>query len=229
MPKAQKRDPPWLILHRAGEDATRLRAGLASAADFVEIDVWSEDGRAACRHDPLLIAGWPYLTRRYGLPWPRLRRLWLDEVEAAGRVFLDFKDPRPAVVDEAVGGLRRSGSLAGAIASTPMWSLLDHLAELAPTVGRFYSIGRGATGSAAWERYRERMGTEAAGWGVSIHQASADAERLAALRGAGLRAICYTVNDEARGVELVEQGAGGLTSDRLDLISRWRDRWGSRE
>ena len=179
----------------------------------------------ALRHDPLLIPGFPWLTRRRVLPLPRLRRFWLDGVGLEGRVFLDLKDARPELVDRCVAALRSAGALSGAGASTPIWAQLDYLARLAPEIDRFYSIGRGAAGAAAWRRYEERVEAGRAGAGVSMHWQSATPERLGMLRDDGLRAICYTVNDFDGGVALVEAGAGGLTTDRLELVERWRRRW----
>ncbi|PZC42678.1 MAG: hypothetical protein DK306_002270 [Chloroflexi bacterium] len=150
---------PWLILHRASDSAAALGRGRAAAADYLELDVWLEGSRVALRHDPLLIPGFPWLTRRRVLPLPRLRRFWLDGVGLEGRVFLDLKYARPELVDRCVSALRSAGGLADATASTPIWAQLDYLARLAPEIDRFYSIGRGDAGTAAWRRYEERVET----------------------------------------------------------------------
>lgn len=216
---------PWLILHRASANRSRLRRGQASPADYLELDVRTEAGRVALRHDRLLFARLPFLTVRHGLPRPRLRRLWLEDAPLDGGVFLDFKDSGAALVDRCVATLRVGGRLQGAIASTPAWEQLDYLARQAPEIGRYYSIGRGADASDAWHRYEERIAADRAGDGVSIHRESALPKRLADLRDRRLRAICYPVNDYEAGVALIEAGAGGLTTDRIDLIERWRARW----
>jgi glycerophosphoryl diester phosphodiesterase len=215
-------DGPWLILHRASASAARFDRGLASEADRLEMDVWLENDRAVCRHDPLFRPAWWFLTNWHGWPRPRLRRLWLDALPAPGRTFLDFKDPHQQSVAATLAALRSTGSLEGASASTPIWGHLDRLADLAPEVGRFYSIGRGERGARAWDAYRARVADSRGGHGVSIHHQTATAERLAQIQNWGLRAICYTVNDFDQGVALLDLGAGGLTSDRLDLIARWR-------
>ncbi|HJN91812.1 MAG TPA: hypothetical protein QGF05_03660 [Dehalococcoidia bacterium] len=181
-----------------------------------------EGERAVCRHDPLFRSSWGLLTRWHGWPRPRLRRLWLDTFKAPGRVFLDLKDPRRESIDAVIAALQATGSLDGASASTPIWEHLDLLGSRAPGIGRFYSIGRGARGQAAWEEYGARMRDSRGGQGVSIQHETATDERLAELQDWGLRAICYTVNDFDQGVALMNRGAGGLTSDRLDLIARWR-------
>ncbi len=111
------------------------------------------------------------------------------------------------------------------MASTPIWELLDRLEAIAPDVGRFYSVGRGATGERQWQAYVERVAGGRAGTGTSIHHATAIPDRRALLQENGLRGICYTINDFDQGVALVEQGARGLTTDRLDLIGRWRQHW----
>lgn len=45
-----------------------------------------------------------------------------------------------------------------------------------------------------------------------------DAERLAAARAAGLRTLCYTVNDGARAQQLLAWGIDGIVTDRVDLF-----------
>lgn len=223
---------PWLILHRAGNSRGAWQRALASPADYLEIDVWlqgarPQEYRAASRHDPLIHHGLPFLTQRHRLPRLRLpwRALWLDEARAPGGIFLDVKDPRPGTIPAIVRALSASGSRPGAMASTPIWPQLDMLAALAPDVGRFYTVRRRPGGEASWTAYLRRADEGRGGAGVSLHQRLATAERLRSLRDRGLRAICYTVNDYEAGLRLLELGAGGLTSDRADLIQRWRDRW----
>jgi glycerophosphoryl diester phosphodiesterase len=113
-----------------------------------------------------------------------------------------------------------------------MWSQLDALAEQAPDIDRFYSVGttdgvepelRGG----AWSAYQRRADAGRGGAGVSLHRHLATPERLRSLHDRGLRAICYTVNDLETGTRLLDLDAGGLTSDRADLIQRWQDRWAS--
>lgn len=220
---------PWLILHRASKSPEHFRRALASAADYLELDVWLEDDRVVLRHDPLLRRGWPWLTRRHIVPVPRVRRFWLDQVRVPGRAFLDLKEARPELVERCLATLASIESIEGAMASTPIWELLDHLETLAPNIGRFYSIGRGESGELGWSAYIKRIGAGRAGAGTSIHYETASVGRLALLNEHGLRAICYTVNDFNQGVALVEQGAGGLTSDDFDLIARWRARWPRRD
>lgn len=223
---------PWLIVHRGGENRRRLKAALGSTADYVEIDVWADGGRVEARHDALLHRRVPFIVQRHRLPLLHVPggwfgpwgRVWLDEVRAPERLFLDIKDPAPGAVDRIVAALRQSGSLAGATASSLLWEQLDRLAEAG--IWPFYTIApsRHGGGDRSWAAYERRCAEGRGGDGVSLHRRLATAERLAWLRSEGLRALCYTVNDFEEGVGLLEQGAGGLISDRLDLIARWRDR-----
>ena len=213
----------WLIVHRAGRSRRRLRAALASPADYLEVDVWANGGRAESRHDPLLHSRLPFLTQSHWLPRLRLRRLWLEEVRAPGRLFLDLKDPRAEAVERTVAALRAGGSLEGARVSTHLWEQLDRLASLAPGVPRYYTVRRERSDpEALWRAYERRLAAGRGGDGVSIDHRLATPARLAQLRAAGLRTICFTVNGYERGRQLLAAGAGGLTSDRLDLIARWR-------
>ena len=46
-----------------------------------------------------------------------------------------------------------------------------------------------------------------------------DAERVAAAQAAGLRTLCYTVNDETEAQRLLDLGLDGLITDRVDLFA----------
>ena len=224
---------PWFVLHRASQSRSELARALASEADLLELDIWAEGGRIALRHDPLYWRALAGLTRRHRIiPWRRRKRFWLDQALDAGlpltRIMLDIKDPEPGVVNLLVDALGAQDDGQGLVASTPHWAQLDRLADRLPATTLLYSIGRGQRGAESWTRYRDRIETGRAGGGVSIHHEVATPQRLALLRDHGLRAVCYTVNDLQRGVDLLQAGARGLTSDRSDLIAAWRDRWGSR-
>ena len=226
---------PWLVWHRAGDNQASWRRALASSADYLEIDVWLQGRRIASHHDPLLHRRLPFLTQQHRLPRLRLpgRGLWLDDADARGRVFLDIKDPRPEALPALLRALDAGGSRDGAVASTPHWAQLDRLVRLAPDIGRFYTLPRPpwqpwrrtAGDPLAWTAYQRRMADRRAGAGVSLHRDLATPERLGILQAAGLRAICYPINDFQEGRRLLRWGAGGLTSDRAGLIQRWRDQW----
>ena len=226
---------PWLVWHRAGDNQASWRRALASSADYLEIDVWLQGRRIASHHEPLLHRRLPFLTQRHRLPRLRLpgRGLWLDDVDARGRVFLDIKDPRPEALPALLRALDAGGGRAGAVASTPHWAQLDRLARLAPGIGRFYTLPRppGSPGdaprgtrppgppiSAAWRRsVRERACRCIA---TSPRRSdSASCTRL----GCGRSVTRSMTSREGR--RLLRWGAGGLTSDRAGLIQRWRDQW----
>ena len=223
----------WFVLHRASESRIELSRALNSEADFLELDVWAEDGRGALRHDRLFWRGASGVTQRHRVvPWLRGERFWLEQAIEMGlpidRIFLDIKDCDPLTVDLLVGALGATDGARGLVASTQHWAQLDRLRERLPATTLLYSIGKGGRGAEAWTAYRERMRAGRAGAGVSIHHETATARHLALLREHGLRAVCYTVNDLQRGLDLLEAGASGLTSDRSDLIAAWRDQSGSR-
>ena len=181
------RPQPWLIMHRAAESRRRLAAALQSGAlrsgaDFVEVDL-RLGARVECRHDALVVPWLPLLTQRHLLS--RVRRLWLEEIRPPARLFLDFKEDDPRLVEQSVDTMRRSGLLSTAAASTPYWRLLDRLAAIAPGVERYYSVGRKQT--QRWEAYRARLAGGEAGAGVALHRSLATPERLQQVAAAGLR------------------------------------------
>jgi glycerophosphoryl diester phosphodiesterase len=53
---------------------------------------------------------------------------------------------------------------------------------------------------------------------VHTNQKSLTAELAAAVKDAGLGLFCYTVNDAARGREILSWGVDGFCTDRIDLI-----------
>ncbi|MEK9804009.1 MAG: glycerophosphodiester phosphodiesterase family protein, partial [Curvibacter sp.] len=54
---------------------------------------------------------------------------------------------------------------------------------------------------------------------VVCNHALWDAATLAQARGAGLRCLCYTVNDEWAAERLLALGIDGIITDRVDLFS----------
>ena len=216
---------PWLVLHRAAEPRRRLATALrCTAADYLEIDV-RRGARAECRHDALLL-GLPFLTQRHYLPRLRLRRLWLADLGAeslrvSAALFLDLKVRDPAILDQTLSALESSGLVRRTVISTPHWAHLDRLAERAPRIGRFYSVGRGRHD--VWGAYERRIAEGRAGQGASLHRSVATRERLQRLRESGLRGVVYGVNGFDRGLRLLDDGAGGLVSDRGALIAAWRE------
>ena len=218
--------PPLLVLHRAGDNRSTWQRAVQSPADYLEVDVHLQGDGAVAHHDPLVHPHLTFLTHRNRLPRFRLphRALWLHEARASGRLFLDIKDPRPGLIPALLRALDTAGTRDGAAASTPFWHQLDALADQAPGIDRYYTVRRREADRGAWESYLRCAGDGRGGSGVSLHRRLATPERLRVLNDLSLRAICYTVNDYDAGLRLLDAGAGGLTSDRADLIARWRDR-----
>ena len=225
------RPQPWLIMHRAAESRRRLAAALQSGAlrsgaDFVEVDL-RLGARVECRHDALVVPWLPLLTQRHLLPRVRLRRLWLEEIRPPARLFLDFKEDDPRLVEQSVDTMRRSGLLSSG-------GGIDAVLAAAGPAGRDRAGGGavllgGAQANAAVGGLSRAAGGGGGGAGVSLHRSLATPERLQQVAAAGLRALVYPVNDASLGERLVAEGAGGLISDRPALVRGWRERWGSRE
>jgi glycerophosphoryl diester phosphodiesterase len=65
-----------------------------------------------------------------------------------------------------------------------------------------------------WFDYAQQLGCVA----VVCNYELADAAYMAKLRQAGMRALCYTVNDEASVQRLLALGMDGIITDRVDLF-----------
>lgn len=217
---------PICIAHRAGNTRRALRAALAAAVDWFEVDVWWHYGRVVARHDPAL---WrlPLTYGRWHVAPGTLRPITLDELidAVAGtpvRLLLDLKGEDPRLPGALVDTLRRRGVVAGAALCGQEWGPLDAARALEPRMQVFFSLGREDHLSA----YLRRLEDGSAPPLVSIRHTMLSPERVADLHRRGVTAVSWTVNDPDRARELVAWGVDGVISDSLPLLAGLRDAGG---
>ena len=236
--------PLWIAHRGAGELAPEntlaaFRHGAAHGYRAFECDVkLSADGVPFLLHDTMLERTTPGRGTAGERPWSELSRLdaggWLNRLWAG--------EPIPSLDAVAAYVLRNGFALNVEIKPTPGSEHATGLAvaracrELWPAgaVPPLLSSFRpeallGAREAAAELPLALLIDTTWPGWfemalslgcvAVVTNHVLMDAELLARLRGAGLRALCYTVNEPADARRLLALGIDGLITDAVDRFS----------
>jgi glycerophosphoryl diester phosphodiesterase len=221
-----------------------LRCGLEYGYRAVEFDVMlSRDGVGVVIHDPELgrtVAGSgkvsdltaAELTRLdagswfgpafKGEPIPlfsqfidfcQANAIWMNvEIKPAA----GFEAETGRVVAEAVQARFADAIAAGDWARVPLLSSFSPVA-LAAAQAAAPDVPRGMLVDVVpvdWELKAKSLGAVA----VHTNHKHLTAETAGAIREAGFGLFCYTVNDAARGEEILSWGVNGFCSDRIDLI-----------
>jgi glycerophosphoryl diester phosphodiesterase len=158
-------------------------------ADYVELDVHADDGSLVVTHDPPAGAH------------PRLEEV-LDLCRGRIGVMVELKRPG-----------RHRGMVARALALMVdddvlvcfQRPALEEARLLRPGLRTVQHVGLGVSIRGA-----------AGAWAAGFRDGRVTARGLQAARGLGLETLVYTVNDEARMLELRRLGAGGVFTDRPD-------------
>jgi glycerophosphoryl diester phosphodiesterase len=221
-----------------------LRAGLAYGFHAVEFDVMlSRDGIGMVMHDPdfgRTVAGrggvagtdaaslaamdagsWfgpqfarepvPYYTQF--IDYCKAQRIWMNvEIKPAD----GFDVATGAWVAQVTRAAYAAEIAAGDPAAIPLLSSFSYDAlaaarDAAPDVPRGYLLDR-VPGD--WQARARELGA------VAIHTNQKHLTRPLAeqIKAAGYGLFCYTVNDPARGSEILSWGVDGFCTDRIDLI-----------
>jgi glycerophosphoryl diester phosphodiesterase len=221
-----------------------LRAGLAYGFRAVEFDVMlSRDGIGMVMHDPdfgRTVAGrggvaatdaaslaamdagsWfgpqfanepvPYYTQF--IDYCKAQRIWMNvEIKPAE----GFEVVTGAWVAQVTRAAYAAEIAAGAPAAIPLLSSFSYDAlaaarDAAPDVPRGYLVDRVPDD---WQAQARELGV------VAIHTNQKHLTRQLAeqIKAAGYGLFCYTVNDPARGTEILSWGVDGFCTDRIDLI-----------
>lgn len=236
--------PLWIAHRGAGRLAPEntlaaFRAGAAHGYRAFECDVkLSADGVPFLLHDATLDRTTPERGIAGERPWAELSRLdaggWhsrafagepLPGLDAIARYVqrngfalnIEIK-PTPRLehttgvaVGEACLRLWRDGPSPPLFSSFRPEALLG-AKESAPSIPRALLVDTPWPG---WFEMARTLGCAA----VVTHHALMDAALIAQLHGAGLRALCYTVNDPPEARRLVGLGIDGLITDAVDRFS----------
>ena len=236
--------PLWIAHRGAGRLAPEntlaaFRVGAAHGYRAFECDVkLSADGVPFLLHDARLDRTTPERGVAGERPWAELSRL-----DAGGWHSRAFAGEPPPSLDAVARYVQRNGfALNVEIKPTPalehatgqavgracvrLWrdaatpllfssfrpEALQGARETAPQIPRALLVDTPWEG---WFEMAQSLGCVA----VVTHYAMMDAAVAARLRDAGLRALCYTVNDPAEARRLLALGVAGLITDAVDRFS----------
>ena len=229
------------IAHAHGNRRDQIDRANGADVDLIEADLWFRAGEIWVRHErrcrflPLLYDGKPKGVERFG-PWAltvfpgyyikldiepiRLREL-LARTSGKRRLLLDLKgdynDAAAYAYAETLStALTEAGARETAIVCGQTDSL-DHVREVAPDLDVRYSLER----EEQWQALKRRVEAKPGIPGVCIHWQFYQREGVAGfLESNGMQAFCWTVDDLAEARKLVELGAAGIISNRLDVLAQ---------
>jgi hypothetical protein len=210
---------PARIAHRGGNSRAALGQALAAGVDWIEVDCWRHYGRLIASHDRPL---WPLPLTSDGwrLRLAMERPLLLPELIAATRdgpqLLLDFKGLNPRLARSVAEALQAGDAVGRAAVCGQSWPVLEAAARLAPGLRVVYSFGNAAHVLAM----RRRPPTAPPLTAASVAHSLLTPQLMREFRDRGIAVIAWTVNDPARAQELAALGVAGITSDRLDLLTR---------
>ena len=159
---------------------------IAMGADYVEFDVWPD---LTVTHD----------RPRRGAVYPSLAEV-IDLCRDRIGVMVELKRPRGDVVERALRLLDDD-----AVLVCFQRRALEQSRALRPKIRTVQHVGFGVSIKAA-----------ASAWAAGFYDDRVTARGLARARSYGLLTTVYTVNDEARMLELRDLGVDGLFTDRPD-------------
>lgn len=207
------RSAPLLIAHAAGNSPRLAAAGLESAADFLEVDLWVHAGRFEARHEralyplPVLFEKW-YLRVAPRKPFG-LTEL-LASVPAPTGVFLDLKNGGAQAAELVRRSIDEAAIDLPMLASAQHWPILRAIADLCPEVRTFYSIDV----PAKLDLFLSISERDTRPAGVSCRHELLSAQVVQRLHDRGLLVVAWTVDEVARAHALAAWGVDGITTHR---------------
>lgn len=211
---AGSRAEPMLIAHQAGNSLSNLKDALTFSADLVEVDLWVHNGRLEARHERR-VAGVPLLFEKWYLRFAPLHPFGLAELIAGvgGRagVFLDLKNDGEGAATLIRRSIVAAGSPIRIAASAQQWAILRSIARVVPEVDLFYSVDV----RAKLDLFLAVADRDMRPRGISCNHALLTEARVQALKRRNLMVVAWTVDDPARGAELVSWGVDALTTNNL--------------
>ena len=166
---------------------------ISVGADYVELDVHADsDGRLVVTHDPPR-AGCEYPLLEQALELCRGRIGMMVELKRPGRSRHDVVERTLRLVDD------------DAVIVCFQRPALEEVRRARPALRTIQHVGFGVS-------IRRAVGA----WAVGFQNERVTRRGLDAARAIGLETTVYTVNDEARMLELAELGVTGIFTDRPD-------------
>jgi len=225
------------IAHGYGDSRRYLALALEGPVDYIEADVWFQNGRVAVRHErrlgplPILFderheGHMGHGPGPYGLRLARwylklqLRTLYLEDVLALARgrrrILVDVKwspGGRQSAFARALAQTVRLAGMADDVTFCGQnWSVLQRLRVIDPGLRVRYSIGvqrqLAAFGHVSQDETLQ---------GVCVHQSLLNAQVIDILKRRGLDIWTWTVDDLTQARRLVARGSDGIISNRLDV------------
>jgi glycerophosphoryl diester phosphodiesterase len=229
---------PLRIAHGYGNSRRTLTLALEGPVDYVEADVWYQDGRLAVRHErklgplPLLFderhkGHVGHGPGRYGLSLGRwylklqIGPLYLEDVltlaRGRRRILVDVKWNPGGRQSAFARALAQTVRLAGMGDSVTFcgqnWPVLRRLRVIDPDLRVHYSIGVQRQ-LAAFGHVRQDETLR----GVCLDQSLLNAGLVDILKRRGLAVWSWTVDDLEQARQLVAMGIDGIISNRLDVL-----------
>ena len=217
-------DRPLVLGHRGSParapENTMLafRLALEEGADGVELDVQpAGDGTPVVIHDASLerttdragavaTLSWGEIAaaRAGGEPVPRLEQAAAWAAESGAWLNVEIKSAGAEAA--SIAAIEAAGVLGRTFFSSFLPDVVARVGELAPHAARYLL-------SEQWDDETRGTALRLGVRGVCLHHAAATAEALAELRGAGLEAVVWTVDDPARLRELLRAGVRAVITN----------------
>jgi glycerophosphoryl diester phosphodiesterase len=229
---------PLRIAHGYGNSRRQLALALEGPVDYIEADVWYQDGRVAVRHERKL-APLPLLFDEkdenhaghgpgpYGLSLGR----WYIKLQIGTRYLEDMlalaRGRRRILLDVKWNPSGRQSAFAGVLARTVRlaamadevtfcgqnWPVLQRLRVIDPGLHVRYSIGVQRQLAAFGHVPQDETLR-----GVCVHQSLLNAQLIDILKRRGLDIWTWIVDDIDQARRLVAMGIDGIISNRLDVL-----------
>jgi glycerophosphoryl diester phosphodiesterase len=209
--EAQLRDDYTDVLgvaHNAGDDTGAAFEAGAYGVDAIEIDVTSVGGELHASHDAPVPVIDTLLFRG-----PELEEAW-DAAALRDTVVLHLKETSAGYLEDVSAFLRARRDGPHVIIQTGDPASLRVMRRTVPSADRLLLV----FSERGLQRLRRDPALRDVLDGVSVRERLLTPEEHRRLEDQGLRTFAWTVNDEERMNELIEQGLDGLITDRLDIM-----------
>ncbi|MGD9892986.1 MAG: glycerophosphodiester phosphodiesterase [Dehalococcoidia bacterium] len=211
---------PIRIAHRGGNSQPLLRRALAAGVDWIETDIWLHYGRLVARHDRSL---WrlPIMYSRRSVSLMLAPEIVLDSLLDATQgtptcVLIDLKGRGQRLPDALDSVLRRRNAFNRTALCGKNWASLDRARALDPRTRVFFTLERTKHLDAYLARRRDGSAPPA----ISCFHGLLTPATVDALKAAGATIFAWTIDSEQRARQLLAWGVDGITSNRLDMLSR---------